>query len=425
MFKVYLTIYEFVFIPLFEASMRFAALFNSKIRTGIEGRKRMFEKLIIDLHGLDRRKRLIWFHSSSYGEFEQAKPIIEHLHSLGIYNILVTFFSPSGYENSKNYAYADIISYLPFDKTPQIKKFLSFVKPSLIVFMRYDVWPNLLNQLARKNVRSFLVDATLRESMINSFPVTKSFYKNLYERLTRILTVSEREKENFLKLGVSPEKIDVAGDTRFDRVYRNSLKASKKNLLDVSRFGGKPVFIMGSSWEADENVVFPAVKKLYDYGFEFITIVVPHEPTQTHIEGVEKYFSGTGYSTLRFSGMRNYNGEKIVIVDSIGILLSLYYYADIAYVGGSFKQIHNVLEPAVFGTPVLFGPKIETSREAQELTKLGAGIIVENKKAVYKNLRKLLLDANERKKLGEIAANYVKENIGATDKIVLELHKYV
>ncbi len=425
MYRFYLIVYEYFFLPVFELLMRAAASFNPKIKRGIEGRKRMFEKLIIDVHGLDRRKRLIWFHSSSLGEFEQAKPIIEHLHSLGIYNILVTFFSPSGYENSKNYAYADIISYLPFDKTRLIKRFLSFVKPSLIVFMRYDVWPNLLFQLRKKDVPAFLVDATLRDNLVNSFPPVKNFYRTLYNDITRILTVSEKDKEGFVKLGVKKEKVDVAGDTRFDRVYRKSLEASKRNLLDPEIFKDKVVFIMGSSWEADEEVVFPAVSKLLDFDYELVTIVVPHEPTQTHIEGVEKYFAEKQYSTIRFSEMRNYDGQKIIIVDSIGILLSLYYYADIAYVGGSFKQIHNVLEPAVFGVPVLFGPKIETSREAKELVKLGSGIIVENKKAAYKELRKLISDESERKRLGEISAEFVRENVGATDKIVLELHKYI
>ncbi len=424
MFKFYLTIYEYLLLPLFALLMKILALFNDKAKKGIEGRKRMFENLIIDVHDLDKRKRLIWFHSSSLGEFEQAKPIIEHLHSLGIYNILVTFFSPSGYENSKNYAYADIITYLPFDKGNLIRRFFSFINPSLVVFMRYDIWPNLLFELNKRQIPTFVVDATLRESVLTSSFITKSFYKNLYNSITRILTVSEKDKERFLSLGIEPDKVDVAGDTRFDRVYGKSKEASKKNLLDKSQFGNKPIFIMGSSWEADENVIFPAIKKLYDYGFEFITIVVPHEPTQSHIEGVEKFFAGA-YSTIRFSEMRNYNNQKIIIVDSIGILLSLYYYSDIAYVGGSFKQIHNVLEPAVFGVPVLFGPKIETSREAKELVKLGSGIIVNDKKEVYRKLRRLLIDEKERKRLGEISANYVKANIGATDKIILELHKYI
>jgi 3-deoxy-D-manno-octulosonic-acid transferase len=404
--------------------MNLLALFNAKVKRGIDGRKRMFERLIIDVQDLDKRKKLIWFHSASLGEFEQAKPIIEHLHSLGIYNILVTFFSPSGYENSKNYKYADIITYLPFDKTGLIRKFLLYVKPSLVVFMRYDVWPNLLYQLGRKNVPTLLVDATLRESLINSFFVTKSFYRKLYNDITRILTVTQKDKENFIALGVEKSKIDVAGDTRFDRVYGKSREASKKNLLDKEIFGEKPVFIMGSSWEADEEVVFPAIKKLYDFGYEFVTIVVPHEPTSAHIEGVENYFRND-YETIRFSEMRNYKSQPVIIVDSIGILLSLYYYSDIAYVGGSFKQIHNVLEPAVFGVPVLFGPKIETSREANDLVKLGSGIIVRDKKEAYKKLRFLLSNEKEREKLGEISAEYVKRNVGATEKIVLELHKFV
>ncbi len=424
MIKFYLLIYDYILLPLFSFLMNLYSLFNEKARKAIEGRKRIFEKIILEIQDLNSHKRLVWFHASSMGEFEQAKPIIEKLHSLGVYNIMVTFFSPSGYENSKHYAFADIITYLPFDKSYLIKRFLTLVRPSLVVFMRYDIWPNLLINLEKRKIPVFLVDATLRDSRTETIGIVKSFYRTLYNKLSRILTVSEKDKENFLKIGVMPEIIDVAGDTRFDRVYGKSLEAKKKNLLDENIFNNRDVFIIGSSWEADENVLFPAIEKLYDFGYDFVTIVVPHEPTQSHIEGVENFFRNK-YNTIRFSEMRNYNGEKIIIVDSIGILLSLYYYADIAYVGGSFKQIHNVLEPAVFGVPVLFGPKIETSREANELVELGSGIIVKDKKEAYKKLRFLLLNKKERDKLGEISANYVKENIGATDKIILELHKYI
>jgi len=423
--KFYFFIYNVVVLPIVSILFKMYGLLNSKVRKGIKGRERLIEKLIIDMKGIDNSKKLIWFHSSSMGEFEQAKPIIENLKTLGIYNILVTFFSPSGYENQKNYPYADIVLYAPFDNPKDVKRFLSYISPSILIFMRYDLWPNLVYHVSKRKIPIFLVDATFSKSQGIKLPFVKSFYKSLYSRLSAIITVTKEDKDGFLSLGVDPDKIMVVGDTRFDRVYQKSIEAKEKNLLDKSIFGMSKLFVFGSSWEADEDNIFPAISKLLYYKFNVTMIVAPHEPTLTHIEGIEKYFNPV-YKTIRFSEMRNYNGEKIIIVDSVGILLSLYYYADFAYVGGSVKQgIHNVLEPAVYGIPVLFGKKYHNSIEAGELVKLGSGVVVGDKKAAYKAIRKIVTDDDYREKLGEISRNFVHSKIGSTSKIVKELHQYV
>jgi 3-deoxy-D-manno-octulosonic-acid transferase len=416
-------VYNYLVLPLLYMTLHFASLFNKKIRNGIIGRKRVYENLILNATSIDKSKKLVWFHSSSLGEFEQAKPIIEKLKKEKNVNILITFFSPSGYENSKKYPLADLISYIPFDTINNAKNFIAITNPSLAVIMRYDLWPNMINSLNNKKIPIYLVDATLRSSSPRKSPFLKSFHKNLFSQLTRILTVSEIDANEFKSFGFNGEKITAVGDTRFDRVYQRSVIARDKKLINEELLKNKKVFVAGSTWEQDEEVILPAFLKLSEVDQNIIMIIAPHEPTLLHLEKIENEFSGK-LSTIRFSHLNNYKGEKVIIVDSIGILLTLYTYAHVAYVGGSFKQnIHNVLEAAVYGIPVLFGPKIDTSQEAKKLLENGGGILINNKRDAYRNLRRLFSDENFRNNSGKISYNYVRKNIGATEKIVQEILK--
>ncbi|MEW6701111.1 MAG: glycosyltransferase N-terminal domain-containing protein, partial [Bacteroidota bacterium] len=351
--------YNGIVIPFIKSFLFVAQLFNPKIRAGIRGRKKLFENLIIDLAGINRKKKMFWFHSASMGEFEQAKPIIEKLRAKNDVNIVVTFFSPSGYKNSLKYQHADIIAYFPFDTPTMTNRFLNLVRPNLALFMRYDIWPNMIWQLEKKKIPTFIVDATMRAKTSRKLPVVKSFHKSLYSSVTKILAVSKIDEENFRDFDINSEKIKAVGDTRFDRVYQKSLQAKDKKLFKDGFFDGKKVFVLGSSWENDQDVMLPALMKLMKFDSAVITIIVPHEPTILHLEAIENTLIGQ-YDSIRFSYLNNYKGERFIIIDSIGILLMLYIYAHAAYVGGSFKQgIHNVLEPAVYGIPVLFGPKHE------------------------------------------------------------------
>ena len=415
------TFYNVIVIPFLHIFIWITPLLNQKIRNTVRDRKKLFENLIIDLTGIDRSKKMIWFHSASMGEFEQAKPIIEKLKTEKDVTIIITFFSPSGYRNSLKYPYADIISYLPFDTPAMTSHFLNLVRPNLIIFMRYDIWPNMIWQIDKKKIPYMIVDATMRSDSSRMIPVVKNFHKALYSGVTKILAVSKSDVENFSKFDIPKNKMKAIGDTRFDRVYKKSLQAKEKKLFKDGFFKGKKVFVLGSSWEADEEVMLPALLKLMEYDLNVTTIIVPHEPTLINIEKIENALHGK-YSSIRFSYLNNYNDERIIIVDSIGILLTLYHYSNAAYVGGSFKQIHNVLEPAVYGVPVLFGPKIENSQEALELVHRGGGLIVHNKKEAYQNLRKIFSDNNYRKATGKICGDYVKENIGATEKILEEIY---
>ncbi len=417
--------YNYIVIPIFYIGVRFLGLFNTKIRKGIKGRRRIFEELILNAAELDKTKRLIWFHSSSYGEFEQAKPIIEELKKNSDMLILITFFSPSGYENSKKYRYADLISYIPLDTKSDAERFIKIASPNLALMMRYDIWPNHIWALRRAEIPCFIVDATMKEKSARKFPLVKNFHKNLYKNFTKILAVSANDIEGFKNFGCEDEQLKAVGDTRFDRVYQRSVIAKEKKLIKEEILKGKKILVTGSTWEQDEDVILPAFKKLASIDEDVVLIIAPHEPTILHLENIESEFLGI-METIRFSFLNNYNNERVIIVDSIGILLTLYIYADVAFVGGGFKQnIHNVLEAAVYGSPVLFGPKIDNSQEAQELLKRGGGIMINNKLQAYRQLRTLFSNEELRKSKGKVSHQYVQENLGATSRILQEINKII
>ncbi len=417
--------YNLIIIPALYAGSRIVGIFNEKMRRGIIGRKRIFENLILDALSINKSKKLLWFHSSSLGEFEQAKPIIEELKKKQNLNILITFFSPSGYENSKKYPYADLVAYIPFDTSSNAERFIKLIRPDLAIMMRYDIWPNHIWAMRKAGITSYLVDATMKSNSLRKIPLIKNFHKVLFKDITRILTVSEKDANEFKDFGINGDKIKAIGDTRFDRVYQRSLFARSRNLIKDNILNNKKIFVAGSTWELDEEVILPAFKKLAEYDKDVILIIAPHEPTLIHIEKIENDFAND-IDTIRFSFLNNYKNERVIIVDSIGILLTLYTYAQAAFIGGSFKQnIHNVLEAAVYGIPVMFGPKIEKSAEALELMKRGGGIMIKNKKEAYRQIRTLFSNEKLRKEKGEISYKFVQENLGATERMLEEIYKVI
>ena len=421
--KFWYLIYNGLIIPPLYLAVKAASLFNKKVKRGLQGRRRIFEELILNSSSTNKQNKLIWFHSSSLGEFEQAKPIIEELKKNKGINILVTFFSPSGYDNSRKYPYADLVSYLPFDTKSNADRFIKIVKPDAAVIMRYDIWPNQIWELSKFKIPTFLVDATMKLNSKRKLPIVKSFHKYLFRYFTKILTVSESDTNGFKEFGCTDKQVKAVGDTRFDRVYQRSLVARSHNLIREDLFKGKKVLVAGSSWESDEDVILSAFSRLAKHDKDVILIIAPHEPTVVHLERIENEFSGD-LETIRFSFLNDYKNERVIIIDSIGILLTLYTYADAAYIGGGFKQnIHNVLEAAVYGIPVMFGPKYDNSQEAKELLELEGGIVIRNKKEAYRNFRALFTDDNMRKEMGAIAFNYVQKNLGATEKILQEIKK--
>ncbi len=339
--SIWFIIYNTLVIPFLYVMIHVAGLFNKKVKRGIRGRDRIFEELILNASSLDKSKKLIWFHSSSLGEFEQGKPIIKELKKDPDINILVTFFSPSGYENSKKYPYADLVSYLPFDTYSNAKRFITIVRPNLAVMMRYDIWPNHVWAMKKMNVPSFIVDATMRASSPRKWFIVKNFHRILFGNITRILTVSESDASGFKEFGCKNDRVKAVGDTRFDRVYERSITAKERHLIKEGIFKDKKVIVAGSTWESDEEVLLPAFNKVAKYDKNVVLVIAPHEPTLINLEKIEHEFAGQ-LETIRFSFLNNYNGERVIIIDSIGILLTLYTYAHIAYVGEASSRVSTM-----------------------------------------------------------------------------------
>ena len=416
--RFWFSIYNAIIVPLFWLLFQVGGMFNRKIRRGLRGRKNLFEKLEQDIKLLQKRRRF-WFHSSSMGEFEQAKPIIAELRKrYDDIDIIVTFFSPSGYEPSKNYKLADLITYLPFDSVKNARRFLDLVDPSIAIMVRYDIWPNHIWELRKRGIPIVIANATLRKSSSRHYPVLKSFHKVVYNQITSILTVSENDVEAFKNFGLTLPAVHAIGETRYDQVWQRSLDAKTKHLIPASILRRKKVFVVGSSWDEDEAVLLPAFRRIAQHDSNALMILVPHEPTLSTLERLELSLNYT-MRAIRFSDLNDYSNENVILVDSIGILMSLYQYADVAYVGGSFRQgIHNVLEPAVYGVPVLYGPKHENSQEAVALAKRGGSFVVTTAEECYLELRRLFNDKKTRMRAGAESLRLVQENVGATQRFI-------
>jgi len=421
--NVWFWIYNYLVIPVFYVLLKIASVFNNKIKIALKDREHLFSQIEKDLKKLSGEKKILWFHSSSVGEFEQAKPIIEKINSEKKFTILASFLSPSGYNAAKRYEGADLITYYPFDSRKNLKHFIDILNPSILIFMRYDIWPNSVFELSKRKIPVVLVDATMKKNSPRKIFLVRNFHRFLFDKFERILTISEEDRKGFIEIGVNPEKVEVAGDTRYDRVYQKSQTALKQKILNERIIEGKKIFVAGSTWREDEEVLFPALIKLHKYEQDLISIIVPHEPSIPTLEQIE-FELNKHLSTIRFSSLNQYKNEKVIIVDSVGILLTLYAYANVAFVGGGFKSnIHNVLEPAVYGIPVLFGPKYSNSQEAYNLISSRGGFSVNNRTELYRYLRKLFADDNYRLQIGLNAKNFVQRNIGATEKIVKVLEE--
>jgi 3-deoxy-D-manno-octulosonic-acid transferase len=421
--RVWEAAYSFIVIPLFWIAVRGIGLFNAKVRSGIRGRETLFADLERQIATLGPGPR-VWFHSSSMGEFEQAKPIIAELkrRQPGTL-VIVSFFSPSGFEHSRKYRLAEVITYLPFDTRKNARRFLDLVRPDAAVMVRYDIWPNHIWELHRRGIPVLIANATMRRRTKRRLPVARSFHHSVYNEIDEILTVAASDVEAFKVFSLDYPTLRAIGDTRYDQVTLRSSEARKRHIIPPAITAGKRVLVIGSSWPEDEEVLLPACLRLLAEPGNLLVIIVPHEPTVEHIEGLERDLAG-GATSIRFSGLNEYAGEQIIIVDSVGILLVLYAHADIAFVGGSFRQgIHNVLEAAVYGIPVLFGPRHRNSHEPIMLVETGGGFIVEDSAELYRTLGHLLGDECARKASGERAARFVESHTGATARFLEHLER--
>jgi 3-deoxy-D-manno-octulosonic-acid transferase len=396
-------------IGLYWLIVRIASLFNEKAWLWIAGRKKIFFRMEAEI---DKSARIAWFHAASLGEFEQGRPLMEALRKeKPEFKILLTFFSPSGYEIRKNYSGADYIYYLPLDTHGNAKRFLSIVKPSLVVFIKYEFWYHYLTQVKKNDIKLILLSAIFRNDQV-FFKTYGSWYRKILKCFTHLF-VQDHSSVELLK-SVNITNVTYAGDTRFDRVAQ--IASSSKNIEIVEQFArNKFCFICGSTWPQDEELLTQYINTSANhFGF----IIAPHEIHQAHINNLVQKLtvSYTLYSKAESSDLSQF---RVLIIDNIGMLSSLYKYGKIAYVGGGFGTgIHNILEAAVYGMPIIFGPKYKKFREARELISVHGAFSVSTYDELNNIFNLLITDPKNLETSSATARNFITQNLGATDKIL-------
>jgi 3-deoxy-D-manno-octulosonic-acid transferase len=386
------------------------ALFNPKMKLFVEGRKSVFSTL---QSKIDSNDKTIWFHAASLGEYEQGLPVIEKIkEKFPSHKIIVTFFSPSGYEVRKNNTVADVTVYLPLDTKSNSKQFLDLVHPELVFFIKYEYWPNYLNELKKRTIKTYLISGILRENQA-FFKWYGGFYRKALETFDYFFVQNESSKKLLQSIGFT--NVKVSGDTRFDRVV--SILERDNSLDFIEDFKDKKTtIVMGSSWPKDESLLVDYINKSSE-NVKFI--IAPHIIKQDQIQELKNSIKK---KTILFSEKENHNllEFSVLIIDTIGILTKIYAYADIAYVGGGFGKtgIHNILEPATFGIPIVIGSNYSNFAEAIALVNIEGCVSIQNQTQLNEALNLLLQNEDERFEKGHICSTFVQMNKGATAVIM-------
>ncbi|MCY1634410.1 3-deoxy-D-manno-octulosonic acid transferase [Marinifilum sp. D737] len=399
-------------IRLYVLLIRIAAFFNPKAKQWVVGRKNVFAKLQKAMYG---EEDIIWFHSASLGEFEQGRPVIESFkEKYPNSKILLTFFSPSGYEVRKNYEGADYIFYLPPDFASNAKRFMDIVNPKMAFFIKYEFWHHYLKELKRRNVPTYIFSTIFRPDQL-FFKGYGTFHRRMLSAFTHLF-VQNQESVDLLN-GIGLSNVTLTGDTRFDRVY--TIASRSKTLPKVESFAqGKEVLIAGSTWPKDEENI---IKYLNETKNSYKYIIAAHEVDDDHINNIT---SKIQKSWVRYTKAtkEEIDVAEVLVIDCIGVLSSLYRYGTVSYIGGGFgRGIHNTLEAATFGLPVIFGPNYHKFQEAKDLIEIGASKSYENYSEL-KNLLDIFYENSEKRNYSGLQAkNYVDRMRGASDKILSEI----
>ena len=390
--------------------LKIIALFSPKMKLFVEGRKAVFQTLENKIQATDRT---IWFHAASLGEYEQGLPVIEAIkQQYPNHKIVVTFFSPSGYEVRKNNNLADVTVYLPLDTISNAKQFLRIVHPEMAFFIKYEYWPNYLNELKKKQIKTYLISGILRENQA-FFKWYGGFYRNALKTFDYFFVQNESSKTLLQSIGFN--NVKVSGDTRFDRVV--SILERDNSLDFIAQFkADKTTIVIGSSWPKDEELLIDYINNSAE-NVKFI--IAPHNIKLEQIQELKKAITK---KTILFSekdtvDVSNYS---VFVIDTIGILTKIYSYADIAYVGGGFGNpgVHNILEPATFGVPVVIGPNYAHFAEATALVNMEGCISIQNQTQLNEVFDLLLQNEDERLEKGHICSTFVQMNKGATQAIM-------
>ena len=412
-----------LFLILYSVGIRIASAWNPKAKKWVQGRRNIFDTINAQLPTANCQ--LIWMHCASLGEFEQGRPLLEEFKIKNSeQKIVLTFFSPSGYEVMKDYKGADYVFYLPMDSPVNAKKFLDAVKPSLVLWVKYEYWFYYLTEIKQRNIPTILVSGIFRQNQ-PFFKWYGEIWRKMLETFTHFFVQNAGSKSLLNRLGFK-DNVAINGDTRFDRVLEIA-----NNFIAVSGMdefcGDSLVIVAGSTWEEDEIELLHFVKVHPEIKF----IIAPHEIDETNLKDVKDEFPNSiFYSDLakkesdpieqRATNSGQHSVPNVLIIDNIGMLSRLYKYATVTYVGGGFGAdgVHNVLEAAVYAKPVVFGPVYEKFDEAVGLVNAGAGISVDGPVSLELALNVLLNNEAERKRRGEAAKHFVYENAGASKKII-------
>ena len=397
-------IYDFC-IALYSGLLSVVALWNKKAQQWVAGRKNIFERMSAAIAPSDR---VVWIHVASLGEFEQGRPIIEEIRRQHPgYKILITFFSPSGYEIRKNYDGADYIFYLPADTLSNVKRFLDIAHPEIAVFVKYEFWLNYLTQLKKRGVRSYLVSAIFRRDSV-FFRNYGSMWREALDAFDQMFVQNDESRELLHSIGF--DNVIVAGDTRFDRVA--AIAKAAKPVEIVAKFKGESqLFVAGSTWGPDEDILMPLVNENPQIKF----VIAPHEMDEARIG---KILTTTKCGAVRYTECNeqtDFSKAQVLVLDTIGILSSVYGYASWSYIGGGFGVgIHNTLEAATFGLPIAFGPNYEKFKEARDMVALGAATSVKSANELRDWFAPLRDDAEYLARTSAIAKSDTAKNQGAT-----------
>ncbi|MDN3674771.1 glycosyltransferase N-terminal domain-containing protein [Flavobacterium branchiarum] len=390
--------------------LKIVALFSRKIKLFVDGRKSVFTTLQEKINLTDKT---IWFHAASLGEYEQGLPVIEKIkEKYPSHKIIVTFFSPSGYEVRKNNTVADVTLYLPLDTKQNAKQFLKLVHPEMVFFIKYEFWPNYLNELKKNNTPTYLVSGIFRDNQI-FFKWYGGFYKKALDAFTYFFVQNESSKNKIESIDY--KNVIISGDTRFDRVVAI---LERNNTLDfISEFkNNTPTIVIGSSWPKDEALLTQYINTTKE---QVKFIIAPHNIKPEQITALQNSITK---KTILFSEKegKNLADNDVFIIDTVGILTKIYSYATIAYVGGGFGNpgVHNILEPATFGLPIVIGPNYSHFAEAIELVQLGGCISITNATELENAFNNLISNQSYLAEKGLICKSYVQEKKGATDTIM-------
>ncbi len=393
-------------ITAYSTGAKILAIWNDKARKWVAGRKGIFEYIENTLPKKENKKR-IWMHVASLGEFEQGLPLLEKFNR-DEWDIVTTFFSPSGFEHRKNHAGIDKAYYLPKDTYKNARRFLDLVQPDVVVFVKYDFWYYYLQEVKQREIPLYLISALFRAEQ-RFFKKNSKLHQKMLFCFNHIFTQNKESVE--MLAGIGYTDATYVGDTRCDRVLENA-KQPQSNEVIAAFTGKNKLLIAGSSWPEEETML---AKVLPDFK-ELCLVIAPHDISEKHLKEIESKFDKTiRYSKLKEESCTFY---KVVIIDNIGMLSSLYQYGDIAMIGGAFRKgLHNILEAAVFGIPVIYGTPINKYPEGKRLAQAGGGFMVDTQQQLQKILSNLLSDESYRQTAGEKAYQFILSNAGASEKI--------